>query len=159
MVTIDARLEPHFSVTSFFFLQTSRSSRKMSEFSAKSITFAKKSCKLVSFQKQKFGLTKMKMQYQTPTFLLCNSFFFFNPAAYIQVYFVESCQNLVRKVLILLRKVVSYNTRVNVSLGDKSLEVFQKQKFDSTEVNINHIQQATLFIEKVEKERFSDILF
>ena len=45
MVTIDARLEPHFSVTSFFFLQTSRSSRKLSEFSTKSINFAKKRLK------------------------------------------------------------------------------------------------------------------
>ena len=53
-------------------------------------------------------------------------FFFFKLGSDIQVYFVESCQNLVRKVLILLRKVVSYDTIVNVSLGDKSLEVFQK---------------------------------
>ena len=53
-------------------------------------------------------------------------FFFFKQGSNIQVYFVESCQNLVQKVLILLRKVVSYDTRANVSLGDKSLEVFQK---------------------------------
>jgi hypothetical protein len=44
MVTIDARLEPHFSVTSFF-LSNQQSSRKLSEFSAKSINFAKKSTK------------------------------------------------------------------------------------------------------------------
>ena len=43
MVTIDARLEPHFSVTYFFLLQTSRSRRKLSEYSAKSINFTEKS--------------------------------------------------------------------------------------------------------------------
>ena len=47
MVTIDARLEPHFSVT---FFSNQQSSRKLSEFSVKSINFAKKS----TTQKYKF---------------------------------------------------------------------------------------------------------
>ena len=133
MVTIDARLEPHFSVTSFF-LQTSRSSRKLSEFSAKSINFAKKKYHTkvqVSLGDKSWNvcrncsLIQLTIDARLEAQLFCY-FFFFKLGSDIQVYFVESCQNLVRKVLILLRKVVSYDTRVNVSLGDKSLEVFQK---------------------------------
>ena len=114
MVTIDARLEPHFSVTSFFFLQTSRSSRKLSEFSAKSINFAKKKyhtkVQVCLGDKswnvcRNCSLIQLTIDARLEAQLFC---YFLLVGSDIQVYFVESCQNLVRKVLILLRKVVSY---------------------------------------------------